>query len=182
MHKRRPFFDDPFQKPAQKAKPEKKAVPPERKRQAGEKVRRTMDKHTGSSQTDKKEAIVQAALAYGPHGADCLHPHDINRELQLFFRQIILEYLNREFAHMEWEIEISRNFFTLVHSADGHRVKWLQMRFAPSRCCWLLMRRGGFKAAKELNGNLWYPHTPDRSCMSLSDWMGQIRKIITGRL
>ena len=64
---------------------------------------------------------------------------------------------------------------------NGVRKEWLQLRFAPRCSRWLIMRRGGLKVAPELNGHTWFPHRPDRPCLSLSDWLGQIRKLLTNR-
>ena len=125
----------------------------------------------------KEEANVIAGSA----GVRCLQKAKLDPVMQKFFANLILSYLNRELANLNWQIKVKDNFFTLSWLVKGVRKEWLQLRFAPRCSRWLIMRRGGLKVRQELNGNIWFPHTPDRFCLSLSDWLGQIRKLLTNR-
>lgn len=123
----------------------------------------------------------QANLIAGSAGVNCLQKAKLDPVMQNFFATLILNYLNRELADLNWQIKVKDNFFTLTWLVKGIRKEWLQLRFSPRCSRWLLMRRGNLKVKQELNGNIWFPHAPDRSCLSLSDWLGQIRKLLTNR-
>ncbi len=125
----------------------------------------------------KEQAYAIAQQA----GVDCLRSAPLDQAMQFFFANLIINYLRRELADLEWQIKVKDNFFTLTWLVNGVRKGWLQLRFAPSRSRWLLMRRGDLKVKPELNGHTWFPHQPDRPCLSLSDWLGQIRKLLTNR-
>ena len=123
----------------------------------------------------------QAYTIAGLAGIACLRQAKLDPIMQQFFANLIMSYLNRELADREWQIKVKDNFFTLTWLVNGVRKEWLQLRFAPRCSRWLIMRRGGLKVAPELNGHTWFPHRPDRPCLSLSDWLGQIRKLLTNR-
>ena len=123
----------------------------------------------------------QAYAIAGKVGLNCLRQTALDQTMQNFFVSLIINYLNRELADLEWQIKVKDNFFTLTWLVNGVRKEWLQLRFAPRCSRWLIMRRGGLKVKPELNGHTWFPHQPDRPCLSLSDWLGQIRKLLTNR-
>ncbi|MGM9998904.1 MAG: hypothetical protein ACI38Q_05880 [Candidatus Bruticola sp.] len=129
-----------------------------------------------------REAIYkQAYAASGEAGLSCLKVQKMEPTMQNFFASLILNYLNRELPELNWQIKVRNNFFSLSWIVKGQRKEWLQLRFAPRFSRWMIVRRGGLKVRANLNGNLWFPHEPDRQCLSLSDWLGQIRKLLTNR-
>ncbi len=143
-----------------------------------------------SQQTEKKyhsitinKTIIkeQAYSIAGEAGVACLRSAPLDRIMQDFFAVLILNYLHRELGDLDWKIKTQDNFFTLTWPVKGVRKEWLQLRFAPNCNRWLLMRRGNLKVKPDLNGHTWFPHQPDRPCLSLSDWLGQIRKLMTNR-
>lgn len=129
------------------------------------------------------EMMALACKASGRGGLECLKPAcQLDASLQIFFCQLMLSYLNREMGELEWQAKARGSYFTLSWRRGARRTAGFQLRFAPSHCRWLLMKRGFYRSYVDLPAGLWFPHQPDRSCLSLSDWLGQVRKLITGHM
>ncbi len=105
----------------------------------------------------------------------------LSSELSAFFAAQISAFLKRELPALEWEVQVRDNFFTLSWLEGGRRVEWLQLRFSPLFCRWFLWQRGAFKVLPQQHPRRWYPQRPERPCLSLGDWLGQIRKLLTLR-
>ncbi|MGM9993023.1 MAG: hypothetical protein ACI376_09330 [Candidatus Bruticola sp.] len=138
-------------------------------------------KNSLNSPKFQKDIRKQAYAASGEAGLSCLKVQKLEPAMQDFFASLILNYLNRELPNLNWQIKIKSNFFSLSWIVKGQRKEWLQLRFAPRFSRWMIVRRGGLKVRSDLHGSVWFPHNPDRPCLSLSDWLGQIRKLLTNR-
>lgn len=97
-----------------------------------------------------------------------------------FYQKIILSYLYRELSHCQnWQVAVKDHRYLLSWSEKGKNYKSLQLRFDPKRCLWQLYKRGQFRTDRILSPRKWNLHEPDRPCLSLGDWLGQVRKLIT---
>ena len=112
-----------------------------------------------------ERARAFAGLA-GPAGLQCLGPLRPTPALEAFHRQQVEKWLARELPGRALQVHARRNRYTL--EVEGRQD--LQLRFVPDSCRWfLLVRRQGS----------WWPHLPSRPCLSLTDWLGQVRQLLT---
>jgi len=86
--------------------------------------------------------------------------------LEAFHLERIRQWLDREVDGQDLKFHCRHNRFTLqVHGRDA-----FQLRFLPDSCAWLLFER---------RQGTWWPLTPTRPCLSLTDWLGQVRRRLT---
>lgn len=98
---------------------------------------------------------------------------------QNFYIQVIFNYLNRELKEYNWQIKSRRNSYTLTWRKGAREYSSLQLRFDRQTCRWELFKRGPFNPRAP---HSWQNHIPDRACLSLNDWLTQIRKLITKKI
>lgn len=98
---------------------------------------------------------------------------------QNFYIQVIFNYLNRELKEYNWRIKAQRNSYTLSWQRGSENCSSLQLRFDRQTCLWELFKRGRFNPRAP---HRWQSHVPDRACLSLNDWLTQIRKLITKKI
>ena len=87
-----------------------------------------------------------------------------------FQQNNIANWLQRELADFSPRVQASNCKYTLTFSQGPQ----LQLRFVPRYSRWLLLaKRQGY----------WWPHVPakHKRCLALTDWLGQVRQIVTGR-
>ncbi|MBQ7529880.1 hypothetical protein IJT10_08305 [bacterium] len=100
--------------------------------------------------------------------------------LSEFYQKIILSYLQRELSQCEnWQVTTNNYNYLLSWSEKNKNYKSLQLRFSQKKCLWQLYKRGSFRSDTSLPPCKWIAHQPDRPCLSLGDWLGQVRKLIT---
>ena len=124
---------------------------------------------------DKNIAIRRAELACrggGRAGLCALLPQPkLSAEFSQFHQKTIADWLQRELASFSPGVSASNCKYTMTFS----RGPQLQLRFVPRFSRWmLLVRRRGY----------WWPHVPakNKRCLALTDWLGQVRQIVTGRI
>ncbi len=104
---------------------------------------------------------------HGEAGLAALVPVRATAELQAFHGQQIERWLQRELTGLPLEIRSSRNRHTLLVKGRER----FQLRFLPDASRWILFHR---------QQRSWWPVAPGRPCLSLTDWLGQVRQILTG--
>lgn len=124
---------------------------------------------------DKNISISRAELACwsgGRAGLCSLLPQPkLPTELTQFHQATITNWLQRELAPFSPNVAAANCKYTLSFS-QGPK---LQLRFVPRYSRWmLLVKRQGY----------WWPHVPakNKRCLALTDWLGQVRQIVTGRI
>ncbi len=111
---------------------------------------------------------ARAVLAlHGVAGLAALAPVRATPELQTFHSQQITGWLRRELTGLPLEVRTARNRHTLLLSGR----ECLQLRFLPEASRWVLFRK---------RQQTWWPLPPGRPCLSLTDWLGQVRQVLTG--
>ncbi len=115
--------------------------------------------------------LQRACQASGRAGLNALMPRQaLAPEQAQMYAKAMLNWLNREMGSFEPRLECRYHKFTLSFNKGPH----LQLRFSPRFCRWILLVRCQ---------RYWWPHIPDsrKRCLSLCDWLGQVRRLITGR-
>ncbi len=124
-----------------------------------------VSRSTGIPGRTLERARAAWALA-GRVGLQALGPVRSTPTLENFHLERIRQWLDRELVGQGLEIRCRRNRFTLkVDDRDA-----FQLRFLPDSCAWLLFER---------RQGSWWPWTPSRPCLSMTDWLGQIRRRLT---
>lgn len=105
---------------------------------------------------------AQAALqAAGEPGLAALgRTRSLDPALREHYRKCLQDWLDREIPGHT--VQAQGNRFTI-----GTR---LQLRFVPDAARWLLLTR---------RSGAWHPHVPRKACLSLTDWLNQVRQIVT---
>jgi hypothetical protein len=99
-------------------------------------------------------------------GLQALGPVRSTPALEAFHLERIRQWLDRELKSLDLEVHARRNRYTLqVHGRDS-----FQLRFVPDSCAWLLFER---------RQGSWWPYPSSRPCISLTDWLGQLRRRLT---
>ncbi|MBQ7503543.1 hypothetical protein IJT93_12680 [bacterium] len=111
--------------------------------------------------------------------ADYRETDDTAEITQNFYIQVIFNYLNRELSGYNWRIKPQRSSYTLTWQKGSKSCSSLQLRFDRRTCLWALFKRGRFNPQAP---HSWQRHEPDRRCLSLNDWLTQIRKLLTGKI
>lgn len=114
------------------------------------------------------ERAQAAWRAAGRAGLQALGPlRAVEPALESFHRDRIEDWLQRELPEHGLQVRARRGRFT-VQVLGRER---FQLRFVPDACRWLLFVR---------RGRAWWPDEPGRPCLSLADWLGQLRQVLTG--
>jgi hypothetical protein len=124
-----------------------------------------VSRRTGLPRKTLERARAAWDLA-GRVGLQALGPVRSTPALESFHLERIRQWLDRELRSLGMEVHARRNRFTL--QVRGRAC--FQLRFVPDSCVWLLFER---------RQGAWWPCPPSRPCLSLTDWLGQIRRRLT---
>lgn len=125
-----------------------------------------LSRRCGLPQRTLERARAAQRLA-GEVGLAALGPVRATPELEAFHRQQIEHWLQRELAGGALQVRSARNRHTVLVAGREQ----FQLRFLPDACRWLLFHK---------QQRAWWPVPPRRPCLSLTDWLGQVRQSLTG--
>ena len=122
--------------------------------------------------TEYLSRLEDACQASGKAGLRAMLKREApNNELYVFWGKEINNWLQRELCAYQPEVsQKSARFDIACVNNKGKRIR-LQMRFAAPYSRWLLL--------VWKNGR-WNPLVPARKCLSITDWLGEVRHIATG--
>ena len=123
-------------------------------------------RRTGRPRAGLEEARDALRLAGLPGLAALGLNRRLEPTLEEFHRQRIQAWLERELAGWNLEVRDARGRVTV--RVDGR--DRFQLRFVPDGCRWFLFQK---------RGRSWRLWLPPRPCLSLTDWLGQVRQELT---
>lgn len=146
------------------------------------------------------ERLELACLASGQAGLRSMHQRPTLQEpLANFYAERLQAWLNRELSDYAPQVLVQGNRYTMrfadpqpvepdvkgqtelpgnASSARERRpavprkahLRQAQLRLVPSLCRWLLFTK--------LSGQ-WHPYLPQHQCLAFTDWLCQVRRLVT---
>lgn len=124
------------------------------------------------------ERLERACLASGCAGLLALKENSpLTPELQAFYCEQISAWINRELSDYRPTVSANKSRFAIDFAQCGpSHISHFHLRFVPSKCRWLLLFKG-----MPGQRSTWWVHLPahNHKCLSLTDWLGQVRQLVT---